>query len=790
MRSDSLIKIVRKGNGTGARTSKVTGGPRRMAPGNDARGAAWPFVFIFTVALGLISACSDGRGHGQSCPGDAAPSLPAPPVPKIPIGMEAFRQWERLPQLRVGTRTVMRSTFDRSGGNEGADASHFLRQASDGTFVSLDVQGPGVLAFVRTNHWHGSPWHYVVDGRDTIVAESSTADPIHPLAGATFIPAALFPSPLAETWDVTRGADLSWVPVPFTRDFELHYGRTHYGTGYYIVHLFPERAEQTVPPLESWDGMTPPGPDVLALIARAGEDIAPQGGDTIAAEGIVEAAAGETVALPTLMGPAVVRVLELDAPLAATAALTKARLRIRWDGRSAASVDAPLPLFFGAGTLFNREQRRFLVRAFLSHIRFDGDGDGDGDAAPARIDLATYFPMPFVSSAVIELVAGDVALPAVQWRIRTTPLRESPESFGYFHSTYRDHGVPTPGKDLAVLDTAGVEGSDDWCGTFAGMSWTFSDAADLATLEGDPRFYFDDSASPQAQGTGTEEWGGGGDYWGGRTMTLPFAGHPVGAPSADVALGSEDLVQSAYRHLMSDAMPFGRRARIQLEHGGADDSIQHYTSLAYWYGRPGACLRLTDTLHVGDRADEVRHHYRAPAAAVADTLTSRYEGGAGTFAGTLEGAPATTDTGRHSNGVVEFRVALDPENVGVLLRRKLDQRFANQRALVEVAADAATAPFERAGLWSTPGSDVGVYSNPGGELDPPAPIVQTSDRRWREDEFLVARALTEGRAAVRVRLTFAPRDLPLLPGQPLAPQAWSEYRYWVYSWRYPAVMER
>ena len=44
----------------------------------------------------------------------------------------------------------------------------------------------------------------------------------------------------------------------------------------------------------------------------------------------------------------------------------------------------------------------------------------------------------------------------------------------------------------------------------------------LSTLEGDPRFFFDDSQSPQGYGSGTEEWAGGGDYWGGLNMTLPF----------------------------------------------------------------------------------------------------------------------------------------------------------------------------------------------------------------------------------------------------------------------------
>jgi hypothetical protein len=58
----------------------------------------------------------------------------------------------------------MRSTYDRRGGNEGADASHFLYQLAENKNVTLDIEGPGILYFARYNHWHGSPWHYEVDG--------------------------------------------------------------------------------------------------------------------------------------------------------------------------------------------------------------------------------------------------------------------------------------------------------------------------------------------------------------------------------------------------------------------------------------------------------------------------------------------------------------------------------------------------------------------------------------------------------------------------------------------------
>src|SRR5207237_1634687 len=93
-------------------------------------------------------------------------------APIIPIGLDAYRQWDKWPQQRIGLRAYMRSTYDRSGGNEAADASHFLYQRADDRNVTLDVEGPGILYFARYNHWHGSPWHYEVDGTDHVIRET------------------------------------------------------------------------------------------------------------------------------------------------------------------------------------------------------------------------------------------------------------------------------------------------------------------------------------------------------------------------------------------------------------------------------------------------------------------------------------------------------------------------------------------------------------------------------------------------------------------------------------------
>src|SRR5271169_381783 len=109
--------------------------------------------------------------------------------PPIPVGLDAYRLWERWPYQRIGVRAYMRSTYDRAGGNERADASHFLYQLAEDRNVTLDVQGPGVLYFARYNHWHGSPWHYEVDGEDHVLRETATQDPAKPGDRSVFLPA-------------------------------------------------------------------------------------------------------------------------------------------------------------------------------------------------------------------------------------------------------------------------------------------------------------------------------------------------------------------------------------------------------------------------------------------------------------------------------------------------------------------------------------------------------------------------------------------------------------------------
>jgi hypothetical protein len=644
----------------------------------------------------------------------------------------------------------------------------------------LDVAGPGMLYFTRYNHWHGSPWIYEVDGAEHVVQETSTADPLRPAENSVFEPAAAFPNPLAWTWAETKGADLSWVPIGFERSFRLMYGRTFYGTGYYIYHVFDPAAPLSRP-VRAWQAEAPDR-DVLELIARAGRDLLPAV-DSVAGRamglreesGTLDLAANETrrVVELNVATPALVRALNFSAPRAAALALGRARLRVTWDDFSAASIDAPLALFHGTGTFYNRDGREFLVKAFPVSVRFEAE----------RVHLACFFPMPFARSARIELIgAGADEVKDLRWAVRTAPAGRPMEQLGYFHATYRDHPTPVAGEDLVLLDTRAAEGGGDWSGSLVGTSFIFTHDNVLTTLEGDPRFFFDDSQTPQAYGTGTEEWAGGGDYWGGQNMTLPFAGHPCGARKAAEARCAEDKIHAAYRFLLADLMPFGKNAVIRLEHGGENTSTEHYETVTFWYGRRGATLVKTDAFQSGDEGSERAHDYLSPTASKPYALSSRYEWGPDTVNG-KEVYPPHWELARTMTGTSEFTLTIAPENLGVLLRRKLDYAFPNQCAEIAVAPVAAgkVDEFKPAGVWYLAGSNTCLFSNVAHELAPSQHVVQTSNRRFRDDEFLVSRALTAGHSRIRVRVKFTPVEIPLLPGRPLPELAWSEIRYDAFS---------
>ena len=123
-----------------------------------------------------------------------------------------------------------------------------------------------------------------------------------------------------------------------------------------------------------------------------------------------------------------------------------------------------------------------------------------------------FFPMPFVSSVSVYLVVEDTRLSphedgtstasvSCSIGIDTLDSARVPMA-GYFHATYKDTPHPVLGEDVLMLDTQGLAGEAHWSGHLVGTVVTFSHSHNLHTLEGDPRFFFDNSRTPQVQGTG------------------------------------------------------------------------------------------------------------------------------------------------------------------------------------------------------------------------------------------------------------------------------------------------
>ncbi len=219
-------------------------------------------------------------------------------------------------------------------------------------------------------------------------------------------------------------------------------------------------------------------------------------------------------------------------------------------------------------------------------------------------------------------------------------------------------GATTDGKDWPFLQASGE-------GKFVGVTASMEGPWTRGFLEGDERVYTEGARSPQIHGTGTEDFYQSGWYFNRDVYTQPFNGEPAHLFSSTGCAAESDCT-GAYRLMIGDAVPFGSAIDFGIEHGPGDDVAANYSTTAFWYGRPAASQRRTDTLTVGNDASERAHDYTSPDPGPVTTLDSTFEG---------TNAPLTAAT-RSTSAPVTFRVNVDPANHGAVLRRTSDQKTA------------------------------------------------------------------------------------------------------------------
>ena len=136
-------------------------------------------------------------------------------------------------------------------------------------------------------------------------------------------------------------------------------------------------------------------------------------------------------------------------------------------------------------------------------------------------------------------------------------------------------GTNYKGLKLTYVDQAEAKGTGHYVG--CNMNMQGRRPFSFWFLEGDEMIYVDDEQHPPAiHGTGTEDYFNAGWYFNKGTFSAPYHGLTIKDPIRSRI--------SAYRFHIEDPIPFKKRIRVTIEHGGINDAPgSDYSSTAYWY---------------------------------------------------------------------------------------------------------------------------------------------------------------------------------------------------------------
>jgi hypothetical protein len=407
-----------------------------------------------------------------------------------------------------------------------------------------------------------------------------------------------------------------------------------------------------------------------------------------------------------------------------------------WDGAAQPQVAAPLLEFFGSG--LGPEP----VQAFPLGMQ------------PKEGLLYCYFPMPFDTQAELWLENKGAEATEFSYEVHwsTRPAWAGPGQTGAFHAQWHEEDPTRPNNDYRILQT---EGWGRYLGCTLTMFGEKTGWENLTYLEGDERVYADDSLSPSLYGTGAEDYFNGGWYFLFGPFSLPFHGNPGRREDPDGRVST-----GCYRLHITDPIPFYRNLDFGIEHGGFNEHLARYSSVAYYYAQSDPVLVLTDSLDVGNESSERDHQYEAEDVLWTGESTFHYEGDRdGTLGGLLPiiGPPislppalspeSVSDDGYSIRAGSRFVVRLDPGNRGVRLRRRMDMGRKDQVAYLSVDGLRMSVPWLTLG-WNTA-------------------------KRWRDAEYEIPSRYTSGKDAITVSIQVDGGD----------ENPWTEYHYWIYCYQ-------
>lgn len=610
-------------------------------------------------------------------------------IPPQYLGLDSYLHLDKLSYLEIGDRINGQSTASSGGSNR--DNTNTLG-IINGHKILFNQTGPGIVTFMRMQENYGEPWYMTTDNIQNIFNGTDLGQ-TNPAAK----PASLFPYPLSINRGQSHGSSIVDTAVPFVNGLRFTSGGAN-GNFYSIYHKLPYGS--SVPTL----GDSAKSKQVAALLKSAGTDIAPTG--IPSQHGTLTLGAANTpTTVTTITGKNQIRALKLQVPFSEKVRLGNSTLQIYWDGETTPSVNAPIKFLASDGAGVYQPANRQLVQGLLANTTSDGK---------THFSFNLYYPMPFTSSARIVIVpnGSSANLPSLDWSVRYESFADPANWWGSFHANFTTIPTPTPGEDMTFLDYSGT-------GKLVGTVINFDAVG--GTLEGNPHIYVDDNKSPQIAGTGTEEWGLGGNYWnGGNQVSLPLGGLPS---STNNPAGTDIAGAAEYRFLIADSIGFNNHLIVNFQHGARNDSTHPYSASMMWYGTPRKTATLTDEVKIAT-APTTNHAY-STSSSQNYTLTAAYE--------QLVKSPLISNVVAKTTGSTSFNMAVDPSNAGAFLRRSFDSCSPNQRANVYVDG-------KFAGTWLNAGASTKIGFD-------------GHDRCWRDDEFPLPASMTSGKTMVNIKMT-------------------------------------
>ena len=576
------------------------------------------------------------------------PALAAAVEPQIPNPEEttsmhpAYTLLKRLPQLPGQFMVLQSSSHNKTGHN--GDENWPLYKDEHGDDVIFDAAGPGCVRSIWGTHFaEDAVLKFYFDGE---------TDPRYRIGEIDFFKGKHpdFPPPLVSYERRGHYADgragNCFVPIPFSTSLKISIeGESRFF--HVLYELYPHGT-----PVETFTG----GGDHAALLDSFGC----LGADPVSAEGleVIKATSdqngpGHAVTLFARENAAgIIRKIVIEAD-GSEEFIRESEIEMRWDGHTRADVRTPTGIFFGCA-----DRACSLATLPLSVEKLDG----------GRVRLSSYFPMPFWREAkIVWRNRSRHPLGPLNAEVTVAPNELDPARGAYFTTLYRQ-GETSYGRDWRLYESPGT-------GWFVGVVQSMQNEH---YCEGDEHFYIDGAVSPQINGTGSEDYYLG-CFWPNLKYSSPFAccAEDVQVVGGGHFFGAYRIPACYCRFHLEAPIPFFSSIDARIQHGGLSHIRSDYRSLAFCYLRKQPALRQTDFIDIGNRASEAAHRYGATHSEPTGLITASPEG---------EYFEARVDENgrRHAKGEIVCTVAIDPQNGGVRLRRRLDQSYPRQTADVYV----------------------------------------------------------------------------------------------------------